>query len=257
MSAGRLEGKVAVITGAGGEIGGVTASLFASQGAAVVVHDLVATAAARRVDEISADGGHAMAYTCDVADSAAIESMFDAAAAAFGPVDVLMNCAGTSGVADVKDPQVGPIGLTDEDWSRMLAIHLNGSFFCTRALVRRLVAEPRPGSVICVSSIAGLAGWGDVHYSTAKGGLLGFMRSLARMYGPAGIRFNAVCPGVIDAGMTHAVPAPLLEPLRAMTPLGRYGSAEDVANACLYLASDESAFVTGQWLSVNGGLHIG
>jgi 3-oxoacyl-[acyl-carrier protein] reductase len=108
-----------------------------------------------------------------------------------------------------------------------------------------------------MSSIAGLSGWGDIHYSTAKGGLLGFVRAVARSCGPLGIRANAVCPGVIDAGMTDPIPRSLIEPMRAMTPLGTYGTADDIANACLYLASDESGFVTGQWLSPNGGLVIG
>jgi 3-oxoacyl-[acyl-carrier protein] reductase len=170
---------------------------------------------------------------------------------------VLVNAAGTSGSADPKDPAAGPIGLSDADWDRLLAIHLNGSFYCSRAMIRRLMAAGRGGSIVCISSIAGLSGFGDIHYSTAKGGLLGFVRSVARMCGSLGIRANAVCPGVIAAGMTKAVPDAMLEPLRLMTPLGHHGTADDIAAACLYLASDESAFVTGQWLSPNGGLVIG
>jgi 3-oxoacyl-[acyl-carrier protein] reductase len=252
-----LEGKVALVTGAGGDLGGATASRFADEGAAVVVQDLNAEAVAARVARIEAAGGRALGHVCDVTDSAGIEAMFEEATGAFGVVDVLVNCAGTSGSNDPKEPGVGPIGLDDEHWRRLLAIHLDGSFYCTRAMVRRLVPVGRGGSVICISSIAGLAGWGDVHYSTAKGGLLGFVRSVARMYGGLGIRANAVCPGVIDAGMTNAVPREFIEPMIAMTPLQRAGTPEDVAGACLYLASDESSFVTGQWLSPNGGLVIG
>lgn len=253
----RLEGKVAVITGAGGDLAGATASLFAAEGASVVVHDVNAGAAQKRVAEISNAGGRAIAQVCDVTDSGAIDALFATAEDEFGLVDVLVHGAGTSGAADARDPDIGPLGLTDDDWSRLLSIHLNGAFYCARAMVRRLLAEQRPGSIVCISSIAGLSGWGDIHYSTAKGGLLGFVRSIARMYGHAGIRANAVCPGVIAAGMTKAIPDEMIEPMRQITPLGRHGTADDIAYACLYLASDESNFVTGQWLSPNGGLVIG
>jgi 3-oxoacyl-[acyl-carrier protein] reductase len=254
---GRLDGKVALVTGAGGALGGATAARFAKEGAAVVLQDVAEAAVLAQVRAIESAGGRAMARVCDVTDAAAIEAMFDDATATFGAVDVLVNCAGTSGSNDPKDPAVGPIGISDEDWQRLLAIHLNGSFYCTRAMIRRLLGTGRSGSVICISSIAGLSGWGDVHYSTAKGGLLGFVSSIARMYGGQGIRANAVCPGVIDAGMTNAVPRELIEPMIMMTPLQRAGTAEDIADACLYLASDEASFVTGQWLSPNGGFVIG
>ena len=253
---GRLDGKVAVVTGAGGDLGGGTAARFAAEGAAVVVHDVDPSAVTARVKEIEAAGGRARGHVCDVTDSAAIDDLFHEAAAAFGVVDVLVNCAGTSGFGDRKDPTAGPLGLSDGDWARLLAIHLDGSFYCTRAMVRGLVGAHRGGSVVCVSSIAGLSGFGDIHYSTAKGGLLGFVRAVARMCGPLNIRANAVCPGVMAVGMAKPIPVEMLEPLRAMTPLQRYGTAEDVAAACLYLASDESSFVTGQWLSPNGGLVI-
>lgn len=252
----RLGGKVAMITGAGGGLGGATARLFAAEGAKVVVHDIHGAAAEARVREIVDSGGEAMAYVADVADRPSVEAMFDAASDAFGMVDVLVNCAGTSGADDEREPDGGPLGIVDEAWDRLLEIHLNGTFYCTRTMVRRLTDAGRGGSVICLSSIAGLSGWGDVHYSTAKGGLLGFVRAVARRCGPLGIRANAVCPGVIDAGMTEAISRSLIEPMRAMTPLGTYGSADDIAYACLYLASDESGFVTGQWLSPNGGLVI-
>jgi 3-oxoacyl-[acyl-carrier protein] reductase len=253
---GRLEGKVAFVTGAGGDLAGATASLFAAEGAAVVVHDVNEAAAKARVAAIEAAGGRAIAQVGDITDSAVVDAAFEAAAAELGVVDVLVNGAGTSGAADPKDPAAGPVGLSDDDWSRLLSIHLDGAFFCTRAMVRRLIAAERGGSIICISSIAGLSGWGDLHYSTAKGGLLGFVRSVARMCGGLGIRANAVCPGVIQAGMTKAIPDSMLEPMRLITPIGHHGNADDIAYACLYLASDESGFVTGQALSPNGGLVI-
>jgi 3-oxoacyl-[acyl-carrier protein] reductase len=252
----RLSGKVALITGAGGGLGGATARRFGEQGAKVIVHDINSEAASARVHEITEAGGEAMAHVAEVADRKSVEEMFDAATAKFGLVDVLVNCAGTSGAADEREPDGGPLGIVDEAWDRLLDIHLNGTFYCTRTMVRRLAEAGRGGSVICLSSIAGLSGYGDIHYSTAKGGLLGFVRAVARRCGPLGIRANAVCPGVIDAGMTDAISRSLIEPMKAMTPLGTYGSADDIAYACLYLASDESGFVTGQWLSPNGGIVI-
>jgi 3-oxoacyl-[acyl-carrier protein] reductase len=254
---GRLQGKVAVITGAGGDLMGATASLFAAEGASVVVHDINEAAARARVDAIKAAGGEAHAEVCDVTDSSAVEAMFDRATSQFGLVDVLVSGAGTSGSADWRDEAIGMLGLNDDDWRRLLSIHLDGAFFCSRAMVSRLLPERSHGAIVCISSIAGLAGYGDMHYSTAKGGLLGFVRAVARMYGAQGIRANAVCPGVIAAGMTKAVPDAMLEPLRMMTPAQKYGTADDIAQACLYLASDESGFVTGQALSPNGGLVIG
>lgn len=253
---GRLAGKVAVVTGAGGGIGGVTAALFATEGASVVLHDVARDTVEARAQTIVADGGRAVSHVCDITDSAAVEAMFDKATSTFGVVDVLVNSAGISGVFDPVDAGAGPLGLGDEAWDRMLDIHLDGSFYTTRAMVGRLLAARKPGSVICISSMAGTAGWGPVHYSTAKGGLLGFVRSVARLCGGLGIRANAVCPGVIDDGMTKELPQAMIEPFLPMTPLGRHGTAGDIASACLYLASDESSFVTGQALSPNGGLVI-
>lgn len=154
----RLAGKVAVVTGAGGGIGTAMAQRFA----AVVEHDVMAETADRTVAAIEAAGGRAIAQVCDVTDSAAVEAMFDVATEAFGVVDVLVNCAGTSGAGDPRDPERGPLGLFDDDWRRLLSIHFDGTFFCTRAMAARLVAAQRGGSVICISSIAGLAGWGDI-----------------------------------------------------------------------------------------------
>jgi 3-oxoacyl-[acyl-carrier protein] reductase len=145
--------------------------------------------------------------------------------------------------------------MSDEAWSRMLAIHLNGAFYCARAAAKRMLPAKR-GAIVNVSSIAGLAGLGPIHYATAKGGLLGFTRSLARELARFQIRVNAVCPGAIDTPMTRAVPEAALKGIQMMTPLGRLGEAHEIASAVLYLASDDAAFVTGQALSPNGGVHI-
>lgn len=260
----RLTGKVAVVTGAGGGLGRAMSVRFAGEGAHVVCQDIDEAAADATVGAIAAAAGpDAMSWACDVSDSAAIDAMFDAATSRFGSVNVLVNCAGVDhtpgdGAGEGNsgtDLQVAI--MSDDGWQRMLDIHLNGAFFCTRAMVKRLSDAGQGGSIICISSIAGTAGWGPIHYATAKAGLLGLTRSVARFCGHLGIRANAICPGVIDTPMTQSIAPDLIKGLEAMTPLGRLGVPDDIAHAAVYLASDESAFVTGQYISPNGGLVIG
>ncbi len=260
---GRLDGKVALITGGGGGLGTAISVLFAGEGARVVVQDLDEAAAAATSDQAMAGGGEAMSAACDVSDSKAIEAMFADIDTRFGPVTVLVNNAGVdhtpgdgSGEGNTGgDRQVAM--MSDDGWQRMLDIHLNGAFYCTRAMVNRLLDTGQKGSVVNMSSIAGLAGWGPVHYATAKAGLLGFTRALARFCAPIGIRANAVCPGVIDTPMVKGVDAAMIEGLKMITPAGRIGVPDDIAYAALYLASDESDFVTGETITPNGGLVIG
>jgi 3-oxoacyl-[acyl-carrier protein] reductase len=259
---GKLDGKVAVVTGAGGGLGSAISRLFASQGALVVCQDVLGDAAEATVKAIEAAGGPpAMAWACDVSDSAAIDAMFDSATDRLGVVSVLVNNAGvatTPGDGSDERKAGNPLPsialMSDEGWQRMIDIHLNGAFYASRALVQRLVPTGGTGSIVCMSSIAGLAGWGPAHYSAGKGGLLGFVRSLARDLGPLGIRANAVCPGVIATPMTAVIPSAGLDDLRMLTPLGRLGEPADIAAATLYLCSDDASFVTGQALSPNGGI---
>jgi 3-oxoacyl-[acyl-carrier protein] reductase len=178
-----------------------------------------------------------------------------------GRLDVLVNNAGvdrTPGDGTEKLLATGSITphMSDAGWTRMLAIHLNGAFFCARAAVVQML-EQGSGSIVNMSSIAGLGGMGAIHYATAKAGLLGFTRALAREVGARGIRVNAICPGAIETPMTQNVPAPVMKGMIAATPLRRMGTADEIAAAALFLASDESSFITGQWLSPNGGIFIG
>lgn len=255
----KLEGRVAWVTGGGSGLGRAICRRFAEEGARVAVNDVRPETAEETAAALPGEGHLAVAG--DVSDSARVAAMATAIDAACGRLDVLVNNAGVDRVPDDGMEQLyegGPLTtrMADAGWTRMLEIHLNGAFFCAREAAKRML-EGGGGAIVNMSSIAGLAGMGPIHYATAKAGLLGFTRSLARELGGRGIRVNAICPGAIDTPMTSHVPEAILKAMVAATPLGRMGSAEDIANAALYLASDDSSFVTGQWLSPNGGIFIG
>jgi NAD(P)-dependent dehydrogenase (short-subunit alcohol dehydrogenase family) len=261
----RLEGKVALVTGAGGGLGGAIARRFAQEGAVVVVNDVdleSAVTVAEACQEWSADS---VAVASDVSESASVSALFDEIAQRFGRVDVLATIAGISATSQLGESTgnwkefnapyaTSATALSDEHWRQMLGVHLDGTFFCIRAA---LPLMSRGGSIVCMSSMAGLNGMGPFHYAAAKGGILGLVRALARDLGPEGIRINAVCPGGIAAGMSLHYDQDFLDTVIPHIPMRRFGEALDIANAALHLASDESAYTTGQWLSPNGGLVIG
>ncbi len=235
------------------------AEAFAAEGAAVAVNDQNPTTANETVEALPGEGHIAVAG--DVSDSTRMSEIFAEVDERFGRLDVLVNNAGVDRTEGDGFDKLGEVetlvsAMSDSGFSRMLEIHLHGAFFCTREAVN-IMLRAKSGTIINVSSIAGLAGLGPVHYATAKGGLLGMTRSLARELGRHGIRVNALCPGVIDTPMLRKLPEAMFEPLVAATPLGRIGQPEDIASAALFLANDESSFLTGQWISPNGGLVIG
>ena len=268
----KLEGKRALVTGGGSGIGRAIALLFASEGARVAVNDVNAEAAQKTI----ADIGSGLAVPADVADPDAVRAMFADVTTAFGGLDILVNNAGigeTSGTDTTEmermfttrmSEAMSPEGvqthmdvtreMAEEDWDVMLRVHLYGTFHCTREALKLM---ENGGAIVNMSSVAGLQGIpGIPHYSAAKAGILGFTRSVAGEVGSRGIRVNAICPGYIDTPMTQVIPEILRNIVKAQTPLGRLGSAEDVARVALFLASDDAAFVTGQWVSPNGGLVI-
>ncbi|HEY8123115.1 MAG TPA: SDR family NAD(P)-dependent oxidoreductase [Myxococcota bacterium] len=254
----RLADRIAVVTGAGSGIGRAIAQLFAREGATIAALD-VREAAARETVALLGAGKHG-AFVCDVADGAGVVAAFDAIDAAYGRIDVVVNNAGIDHTpGDGMDKLIENRGLvtpfmSDAAFQRMLAVNVFGVFVCTREGVKRMLRDKRGGAIVNMSSIAGLSAQGTAHYAASKAAVLGLTRATARELGPHGIRVNAICPGVIDTPMAAGVPEAALKPLLGATPLRRIGKAEDIANAALYLASEEASFVTGQWLSPNGGL---
>jgi 3-oxoacyl-[acyl-carrier protein] reductase len=269
----RLEGKIALVTGGGSGIGRAIAQRFAEEGARVVVNDIRKDAAERAVAEIG--GGRARAIVADVADSTAVRAMFAEVERAFDGLDVLVNNAGIGEVESsgreafaakvelrVGEMMMGKVethwditqSLSDEVWGRMLAVHLNGTFHCTREALR-LMSRVNRGAIVNISSVAGLMGLEVApHYAAAKAGILGFTRSVAREVASRGIRVNAICPGFIDTPILDPLP-PIIRLLgERQTPMGRLGEPREIAAVALFLASDDASFVTGQWLSPNGGL---
>jgi len=271
----RLDGKVALITGGASGLGAQMGRRFTEEGATVIINDLRAADAEAMAEEL---GGDSMGLGFDVADSTAVEAGFKAVAEQFGRLDVLVNNAGIG--VDVPEEERlererlslqqaaelqagGPVEtftdvtmhMPDERWRRMLAIHLDGTFYCTREALK-IMAPQMSGSIISMGSILGTAGGsGSPHYSAAKAGILGFTRSLAREVVVRNIRVNAIAPGFIDTPMTAPFGdrKPLIE---AVTPMRRFGEPDDIAWAAVYLASEEAKFMTGQVISPNGGYHM-
>ncbi len=275
----KLEGRVALITGAGSGIGRAIALRFAAEGARVVVNDVNAESAQKTVSEMGACQSKSRAIRADVSDSAQVRAMFSEVTTHFGTLDVLVNNAGISEAGPSKRDEINRKGeaqlgermmgggiqthwdltqnMTDEEWRGLLGVHLNGTFFCTREALK-LMSKKNRGSIINVSSVAALHGIPFAsHYGAAKGGILSFTRSVALEVSSRNIRVNAICPGWIDTPMTQGFSPMIKMALTSMIPLSRMGQPEDVASCALFLASDDSSYFTGQWLSPNGGMFTG
>jgi 3-oxoacyl-[acyl-carrier protein] reductase len=242
--------KVAVVTGSSRGIGRAIALRLAAGGAKVVVNYRGnESAAAEVVDQIQAAGGEALAVQADVSDPAQAEALIASAKKAYGRIDILVNNAGTT-----RDTLI--MRMSEEDWDVVIDTNLKGTFNCIKAVSRQMMRQ-RYGRIVNITSVAGLSGnAGQANYASAKAGLIGLTKTVAKELGGRGITCNAVAPGLVPTDLTASVPEDLVQVAVERTPLGRMGTAEDMAAAVAFLASDEASFVTGQVLAVDGGLAI-
>ena len=249
----KFAGKTVIVTGGGGGIGGATSRRFAAEGAKVAVFDMNVEAAQRVADEIKAAGGIAQAFKCNITDRAEVDAAVAAAEAALGPIAVLVNNAGW----DVFKPFLKTVPA---EWDKLIAINLTGALHMHHAVLPGMV-ERKYGHIVNVASDAARGGSsGEAVYAACKGGLVALSKTLAREHARQGITVNVVCPGPTDTALLAGVaegardPAKLIEAFKSAIPLGRLGQPDDLASAIVFFGSDAAAFITGQVVSVSGGL---
>ena len=242
--------RTALVTGGSRGIGRAVVKELAREGWAVCINYIQHEEAAREVlTELTAQGCPAMIWQADVADSAAVEEMVQAAAKTLGPVELVVNNAGIAGQALFQD-------ITDEMWNRYMAVNLGGARNTIKAALPHMIHEKR-GCIVNISSIWGLRGAScEVTYACTKAALIALTRSLALELAPSRIRVNCVAPGVIDTDMVQVLGRETLDELAQQTPLGRLGTPEDIAHAVAFFASDKADFITGQVLGADGGFIV-
>jgi len=268
----KLAGRVAIVTGAASGIGAATARVLASEGARVAVLDIDATASTA----VAAALPDAIAVEVDVSESASVDTAIARVVETFGRIDALVHCAGIdvgkewkqrvldASVAQTKVRSAGTLvpglglseSLDDAAWRRVLAVNLDGTFFCCRAVLRHMV-EQRSGVIVTMASNAAQLGIAGLpHYVASKAGVLGLTRTLAREFAPLGIRVNAIAPGGVDTPMFHRHPEAVRRGVTANAPLGRIAEPDEVAQIALFLVSDDSSYIVGDTLNANGGTFI-
>lgn len=242
----RLENKVAVITGGAQGIGKATAEKFASEGASLVIWDMNEEKGVAFVEELKKKNVRAIFQSVNVVKLGAVELATKEALAQFGKIDILINNAGIT-----KDASL--LKMTSEQWQQVIDVNLTGVFNCTKAIAPSMV-ERKYGRIINASSVVGLYGnFGQTNYVATKAGVIGMTQVWARELGRKGITVNAIAPGFIATEMIQTIPEKILDAIKEKTPLQRFGTPEDVANAYCFLASDEAAFINGAVISVDGG----
>lgn len=248
----RLNDRIALVTGGGSGIGRAICLRFAGEGATVIAVDRYLNAAQETVDLVQAAGGRGLALQADVAKSVQVNAAAHSALSHFGRVDILVNNAAISKGDDI-------LTIDEETWDLNLAIVLKGVYLFSKALLPRMIAQRR-GNIINISSVNGLSGIGEEPYSAAKAGMINLTQNMAVRYGPAKVRANVICPGTVQTpiwGARVAKDPAVFDKLAKWYPLRRVGQPEDIANAALFLASDESSWITGAVLNVDGGLMAG
>lgn len=243
----RLKDKVAIITGGGNGIGRETVLTFVREGAKVVIADFDDEAGGQVLNEVKELGGTAIFQKVNVADKDSVAQLVEKTIEAFGSVTILVNNAGIT--ADAMTHK-----LTSEAWQKVIDVNLTGVFYCTQAVIGKMT-EQGNGKIINTSSVSGVYGnVGQVNYAATKAGVIGMTKTWAKEYGGKGINVNAVAPGFIETAMVAKVPEKVIDKMKETIPLKRLGVPADIANAYLYLASDESNYVNGAVLHVDGGI---
>ena len=243
----RLRDKVALITGAANGIGLTAAEIFAKEGAKVAMADFDVEQGEKRAQELREKGYEVSFFQVNVAQRSSVDEMVEKVCEVYGTIGVLINNAGIT-----KDGMLSKLSI--EDFQAVLDVNLTGVFHCTQAVLPSMI-ENGKGKIINTSSVSGVYGnVGQTNYSATKAGVVGMTKTWAKELGRKGINVNAVAPGFIETGMTAKVPEKILDQMKQMVPLARLGKPEDIANAYLFLASDESNYVNGTVLHVDGGI---
>ena len=245
-----LEGKIALVTGAAKGIGRAIALALAADGATVVVNYNGSKERAEQVvEEIKALGADGMAYQCNVADTAATADMVKEVIKTYGKLDILVNNAGIT-----RDNLI--MKMSEEDFDAVIDANLKGCFNTIKAVSRQMLKQ-RAGRIINITSVSGILGnAGQANYAASKAGIIGLTKTMARELASRGITVNAVAPGFVDTDMTQVLPENVKEAATAQIPLGRFGKPEDNANMVAYMASEKASYITGQIISVDGGMAI-
>jgi 3-oxoacyl-[acyl-carrier protein] reductase len=245
----RLKGKIAIITGSGRGIGFAIAELFAQEGASIVLSDVSDAMLSEAQAKIKALGAEVLSVKADVTNESQIEELVKKTVDKFGKIDILVNNAGIT-----RDGLL--IRMSQGDWDSVLSVNLKGAFLCTRD-VSRVMIKQRSGRIVNMASIIGITGnAGQANYSASKGGLIAFTKTAAKELASRDIRVNAIAPGFIRTEMTDKLPEAMKKAMLERIPLNRFGETADVARAALFLASEDSGYITGCTIQVDGGMAV-
>ena len=243
----RLEDKVAIITGAARGIGFSIAEMLSEQGATSIIIDLDQEAVDAAIKQIDDMGNRAIGFVADVTNSDEIASIFKEIHKEFGKIDILINNAGIT-----KDGLL--MKMKESDWDAVMNVNLKGTFICTQKVCRYMM-KSLSGVILNIASVVGIMGnAGQANYAASKGGIIAFTKSSAKEFASRNIKVNAIAPGFIQTEMTDKLPQEVIDNYSAAIPLSRMGAAKDVANLCVFLASEEAGYITGQTIQVDGGL---